>query len=177
MLIQAIFGRKLLDLSCSDLIRRPDVKVVRPYIFMVEVPSSQTENYQTYAQIRKNYIVENETRNNLIADVASVVKKFGPTLLLVGIIEHGKILEKLIPDSVFICAKMTKKKKQQALDDLMSGKLNVLIASPIIDEGLNLPDLRVLILCDGGKAATKFYQRIGRVVREISDKSYGTKHV
>lgn len=173
LLIQSIFGKKLLHVSCSELIRRPDVKIVRPYIFMVDVPNYNDKEYMTYAQIRKNCIAICKERNELIANIAGYMKKYGPTLLLVGIIDHGKALEKIIPNSVFISGKMPKKKKQKALDDLMSGELEVLIASPIIDEGLNLPDLRVLILCDGGKALTKLYQRIGRVVRQSEGKNYG----
>lgn len=173
MLIQAIFGKILLHISCSELIRRPDVRIVRPYIFMIDVPDFQDKDFLTYHQIRKNCIVMSETRNQLIADVTEYIKKYGPTLLLVGIIDHGKILEKMIPGSLFIHAKTPEKKKKKALEDLMSGDLNVLIASPIIDEGLNIPGLKVLILCDSGKAATKLYQRVGRVVREIQDKKYG----
>ncbi len=172
MLIQAIFGKILMHVPCSELIRRPDVKIIRPYIFMIDTPNYQNKNYQTYAQIRKNCIVESQQRNQLIANVAQYMQKYGPTLLLVGIIEHGKKLEKMIPGSVFISGKTSKNKKQQALNDLMSGELKILIASPIIDEGLNLPGLKVLILCDGGKAATKLYQRIGRVVRETPGKEY-----
>lgn len=174
LLIQSIFGRKLLSLTCSDLIRRKDVKVVRPYIFMVDVPDfEESKDFSTYAQIRKHYVVESEKRNYLIRDIALNACQYGPTLLLVSIIDHGKILEKIIPDSLFICSKTSKKQKQQALNDLMSGERKILIASPIIDEGLNLPDLKVLMLCDSGKAANQLYQRVGRVVRESENKSYG----
>jgi len=172
MLIQAIFGKILMHVPCSELIRRPDVRIIRPYIFMIDTPNYQNKNYQTYAQIRKNCIVESQQRNQLISNIAQYMQQYGPTLLLVGIIEHGKKLEKMIPGSVFISGQTAKKKKQQALKDLMSGDLKILIASPIIDEGLNLPGLKVLMLCDGGKAATKLYQRIGRVVREIPGKEY-----
>lgn len=173
MLIQAIFGKELLKVSCSELIRRPDVKIVKPYIFMMNVPDNDNADYSSYAKVRQNCIVMSENRNQIISNVASYMQQFGPTLLLVEIIDHGKILENMIPGSLFVSGKTSKKIKQQALEDLMSGELKILIASRIIDEGINLPGLKVLILCDSGKAATKLYQRIGRVVREVPGKEYG----
>jgi superfamily II DNA or RNA helicase len=73
---------------------------------------------------------------------------------------------------MFICSKTPEKKKKQALEDLMSGELPILIATSIADEGLNLPDLRVLFICDGGKAENRLYQRIGRVSRKFENKNF-----
>jgi superfamily II DNA or RNA helicase len=170
ILIQATFGRKLIDISPSELIRRG--VIVRPYVFMVGNPESQNEEFSTFDQIRKNYVVQSETRNRLLTSIAARVKEYGAVLMLVGIISHGEALEKMIPGSMFICSKTPEKKKKQALEDLMSGELPILIATSIADEGLNLPDLRVLFICDGGKAENRLYQRIGRVSRKFENKNF-----
>jgi len=170
ILIQGTFGRKLINISPSELIRRG--VIVRPYVFMVGNPESQNEEFSTFDQIRKNYVVQSETRNRLLASIAARVKEYGAVLMLVGIVVHGEALEKMIPGSMFIHSKTPEKKKKQALVDLMSGELPILIATSIADEGLNLPDLRVLMICDGGKAENRLYQRIGRVSRKFENKNF-----
>ena len=170
ILIQAAFGRKLVDISCSELIRRGIL--VKPYIFSVNLPPEPIVAFETYQQAKRKRIVESEQRNILIANLANRLKSEGPTLLLVTEKRHGKILESLLPDSKFIHAGDQKKVKDQALSDMLSGKLPILIATPIADEGLDLVQLKVLFLCDAGQSETKLYQRVGRSLRTCPNKEY-----
>ena len=170
ILIQASFGRKLIDISCSELIRRG--VLVRPYIFSVSVPPESRSKFESYQQAKKRCIVESVQRNGLIADLASRLKDEGPTLLLVTEKRHGRALEQLIPNSKFIHAGDPKKVKDETISDMLSGKLPVMIATPIADEGLDLVQLKVLFLCDAGQSATKLYQRVGRSLRSCPGKDY-----
>lgn len=163
MLIYSSFGKKLIDISTSELIRRG--VLARPYIFLVEVPQEEDTPLNTYDKIRKYYVVKSEFRNRMIADIIDVVKEVGPTLGLVDIISHGETLENMVPYSLFIKGKDKSSKKDNAINDLLSGELPVLIATPIFDEGLDLVQLEGLVLCSGGKSETKLRQRIGRALR------------
>ena len=55
-------------------------------------------------------------------------------------------------------------------DALRRGEIEVLIATTLADEGLDLPPLRTLIIAFGGKSKTRTLQRIGRLVRPYEGK-------
>lgn len=172
MLITASFGRVIYEKTNSELIREGFLS--RPYVFMVRVPSSMIPaiEMESYKDVVKHCIVRNEPRNRLIAAMAEALSPLGPTLLLVQEIPHGRELEEIIEGSQFIYAKTSKKKKQEAIRRLLAGELPVLIATPIGDEGLDLVELRVLILCHAGKSAGKLKQRVGRTSRIHEGKDY-----
>jgi superfamily II DNA or RNA helicase len=138
---------------------------------MVQSPDDGIE-YETYRMAQSLGIVKNESRNAMIAEIAEMVSQTGPTLGLVKQKQHGKALEKLVPGSKFVWSQTPSKQQDQALKDLLSGKLPVLWATPIADEGLDLPQLQNLILCDPGKSRTKLYQRIGRTLRKPKGKTH-----
>jgi len=62
------------------------------------------------------------------------------------------------------------KKRGETIEDLKSGNLHTLIATSLADEGLDIPNLDVLILAGSGKSKTKALQRIGRVIRPYEGK-------
>lgn len=172
MLITASFGRVIYEKTHSELIREGFLS--RPYVFVAEVPSSMIPPIpmDTYQDVVKHCIVRCEPRNRMISEMATTLSSMGPTLMLVQEIPHGRTLEELTPGSRFICAKTPKTKKREAIQDLLSGKLPVLIATPIGDEGLDLVELKVLILCHAGKSAGKLKQRVGRTSRIHEGKDY-----
>lgn len=65
----------------------------------------------------------------------------------------------------FISGKESSDVRQKALSDFKKRDLPVLIATSILDEGVDLPNIDVLVLAGGGKSAIKSMQRIGRGLR------------
>ena len=55
--------------------------------------------------------------------------------------------------------------REEIFNALRNGQVDVLVATTLADEGLDLPPLRSLILMLGGKSKTRTLQRIGRLVR------------
>jgi len=91
-------------------------------------------------------------------------------LILVKQIAHGKLLEKLIPDSIFMHGSTGKRKRQKHLDIMRKGLPQITIASVIFDEGIDCKPLDTLILAGGGKSPTRALQRIGRILRPYPNK-------
>jgi len=173
MLIYGVFGRKILDYNCSDLIRRNIL--TKPYIIMVPAPPYIGEFSAgiDYDTIRKKYIIYNEERNKLIAEITKKVIELGicPVMLLVREVRHGKELHNLLKDTAeFICGSTSLKKKTEVMRQFIEGEIPCIIATPICDEGVNIKPLRCLILCDAGKSVNKLYQRIGRSLRTCPGK-------
>lgn len=121
-----------------------------------------------------NGITHAETRNRKIVEHArKAVERKMPVLVLVERQEHGKLLEQLLKaegiKSRFIFGESDSNKRSQALNDLESGRIQVLIGSTIVDVGIDVPAISLVILAGGGKEEVRLRQRIGRGLREKHD--------
>ena len=173
--IQACLGEVVYTATASDLI---DLGfLVPPIIRVFDVPARSFPRRVPYATIYKEYIVENEERNDRIVRAAiSMVRRRRPCLVLVQHIRHGEHLQRLISEALgiwvpFISGRDNVFKRKEALDDIRKGKSGILIASVIADEGLDLKPLSGLILAGGGKSSVKALQRIGRTLRPFDGKN------
>lgn len=113
-------------------------------------------------------ISENPARNERIADIVNELEF--PTLVLVKHVKHGKLLQPLIDDSIFLSGRDSGERRQEVYQQLKDGKLRVIIATTIADLGLDLPICQGLVLAGGGKSSTRHLQRIGRVARPYPGK-------
>jgi len=87
------------------------------------------------------------------------------TLILVRQINHGKILEELIPGSCFISGTSSKKKRKDHIQAMKNHEAPVTISTSIFDQGVDVKPLQVLIQAGSGKSPTRALQRIGRIIR------------
>jgi superfamily II DNA or RNA helicase len=115
-------------------------------------------------------IVECEYRNKYIVAEAKRAKAYGLTaMVLVQHKEHGNTLQKMFAKyglrAKFIFGESEQKERKQALRELETGKLDVLIGSTILDVGVDVPSVGMIILAGGGKAEVALRQRIGRGLR------------
>lgn len=169
ILIEACFGKTIADISASFLIKKGFL--IKPTIYFSKINNMRGMRKTSYANIYKQAIVENEVRNNIIVTMANRFYKSGrKILILVKQIAHGKLLEKLIPDSIFMHGSTGKKKRQKHLDIMRKGLSQITIASVIFDEGIDCKPLDTLILAGGGKSPTRALQRIGRILRPYEGK-------
>ena len=130
-----------------------------------------------WERANKNYIVENETRNKLIVDSAKslIEKKYIP-LALFKQVRHGKILFDMMKNVGIKCEMIygddTLERRTEVKHMLLNKDIELVLASTILDLGVDWPFLSGLILCGGGKSSIRALQRIGRVIRSHKDKQY-----
>jgi len=120
---------------------------------------------------RRSYeigIEENEDRNKTIAGLARLHKEQGDTtLVLVNTIKHGQaILVKSPEGTVFLTGNDPAEYRDSVLHGLRSGEVKTVIATPIFDEGVDAPQIGVLILAGAGKSHLLLLQRLGRGMRK-----------
>lgn len=163
--IQGLFGRKICQITASYLIRHDPPYLIRPDIFFIRMPKSSSR-YRNFQEDYEVNVVQNEIRNQHIATIAETLSRNDlSVLILVQRINHGKILEKLIPGSFFISGKSAKSVREKTLRQLELKKLKICIATTIGDEGLDIPTLNSVIIAGGFKSPTKAKQRVGRTLR------------
>jgi superfamily II DNA or RNA helicase len=169
LMIEAALGPKLSIVSSTDLIKKG--YLVKPKITMYQVYSKARKVVRDYTFIYKTEVVENLERNSLIVESAlHQVRQGKSVLILVNQVKHGRILEKMIEGAVFINGRDSSEVRRKALDRLRQKQDQILIATTLADEGLDIPSLEVLILAGAGKSETRALQRVGRVLRPFPGK-------
>jgi superfamily II DNA or RNA helicase len=123
----------------------------------------------TFQQI-KSELFQSDERNQLIADIVREAPK--PCLVLVKEISHGRALLKKM-DAHFVYGMIDADERGTIFDKLRNESIDVVIATTLADEGLDIPALRSLVLAGGGKSSTRALQRVGRIVRPYKDKDFG----
>jgi superfamily II DNA or RNA helicase len=117
-------------------------------------------------------LVECETRNKLVVDLAQKAEK--PVLVITNRVKHAELLGKMLRETGLRAAVVTGAVKgevrKKIYDDLKAGRVEALAATTLADEGLDLPPLRTLTIAVGGRSKTRTLQRIGRLVRPYPGK-------
>jgi superfamily II DNA or RNA helicase len=128
-----------------------------------------------YADILRE-IIESHPRNELILDT---LKKECPShcsLVLSKRVEHCRYLANMLADATpslkasVIHGKMSKNQRDEIIEKMKSGKLDVLFAVNIAKEGLDIPRLDRLFLVCSGRNEAEVEQMIGRIQRAYSGK-------
>jgi len=157
----AATGEVLIDISNKYLV--DSGYSAKPKVHIITVESTDIDEWETsYFEAYESFIVNNTKRNAIIAEIASISS--GTVLILVERIEHGEILHSLIPGSVFVNGSMDTEYRRGVLENMKSG--GVFIATPIFDEGIDVPSISTLIVACGGNSSNKLLQRLGRGMRK-----------
>jgi len=116
-----------------------------------------------------NEIVNNAARHDQVAHYAKTVGQ--PCLVLVSRVDHGKLLQRRIPGAVFLHGGIESADRRAVIQQARRGEVGVIIATTIFDEGVDIPELRSIILAGAGRSQIKMLQRIGRGLRRAEQKN------
>jgi superfamily II DNA or RNA helicase len=148
------------ELIEQGLLSQPYVRFIRNEI------TFPTWKRNEWALAKKNGIMMNNQRNFKISELADHHHKQGDTVLIIvdRIDKHGSLLCDTIPHSRFLHGKTNKKIRKEIRSDFREDKIPILI-STLFTEGVDYPNIDVVILALGGKTENGFYQKIGRSMR------------
>jgi len=171
MVIQGLFGQRVVNIPASYLIRRGFL--VPCHVFCTHMEGDAGGN-KSYAAIYKHCVVENEYfAKNIAETVDFLVKRGKICLVLVQQIKHGKILKKLMPDAEFLTGKDSGKKRKKVIEAARRREVKILIATTLADEGLDIKPIDAVFMVGGGSSVTRVPQRVGRCLRTSDGKDVG----
>lgn len=96
------------------------------------------------------------------------------TLILIPRITLGEEYEASIPNSRLVHSKIGKKDRRACMEEFKAGNLRTMIATSLADEGLDLPNVELLIMVSGGRSSQKTIQRASRALRKTDTKNCAT---
>nr|MCG2868344.1 DEAD/DEAH box helicase [Candidatus Nanopusillus sp.] len=114
--------------------------------------------------------------NQQIIQKIKELNKF-PALVIVRRINIARKLSELLNQegitADWVSSKTPLEQRMEKIEALKSGKLKILISTSLADEGLDIPELKLVVLLSQGKSRIKLIQRIGRVMRPALNKEKG----
>ena len=151
--------------------------LAEPKLRLIKIPSNPNHrNIQKYPELYEAAIVKNKTRNKIILECAKEYSDLGLTTLILAVrIEHGHILEEMAYEMFpelklkFIHGGSEDEIREEVIKNLKSGELDAVVATTILNEGVNIPSLGAVINAAGGKSEIAVLQKIGRGLR-VTDK-------
>ena len=118
-------------------------------------------------------ICQNDVRNQYAINYA-IEHLDMQTLILIPRITLGEEYEAAIPRSLLVHSKIGKKQRKAAMEEFKAGNLRTMIATSLADEGLDLPNVELLIMVSGGRSSQKTIQRASRALRKTDSKNCAT---
>lgn len=165
--IKGLLGDTLVTINDQALVEKGRVAKVECYYVKApglyqDLPFDLADKEGAYQKL----IVENTERNQLFIRFAETRTR--PTLTLVEHVAHGEYLAKEIGCD-FLHGKHSIKERRHILGRLGRGEILNLVATKILDEGVNVPAIKYLGLAAGFQSPGRFKQRVGRGRRKTED--------
>ena len=165
--IKGALGSFIINLNLSEMIEAG--WLARPTVYLYPVPPATYPRNASYADIYRDYIVENGKRNLMIRSIVEEHFKAGKSVYVhVRHLAHGRHLKELLPDAVWINGQDKLEERTLAIKNF-SEKGGVLI-SDLLGEGIDVPGMDCLVLACGGLSEVFVRQLIGRVLRVTANK-------
>ena len=120
-------------------------------------------------------LVEDSDRNTLIVELATKAASDGHTVLVLSSrVQHCRLLAALINEQKIeaevLVGATPKAGRQAIIDGFRAGRVSVVVASTLADEGLDVPRLDRIILAYPSRAKGRTAQRLGRLMRPHPEK-------
>ena len=147
----------------------------KPICIMFQISEPELED-EAYSEAYQLGIVESDERLEVIGRICKKETESGNiVLILVEHIDHGEYiqeeLQKLKKRVFFTNGTLTSDVRQTLLDNLKNHKIDVLISTSILDEGVDVSGINAVLYARGMKSTRKLLQGIGRGLRKKEDGS------
>lgn len=173
MRMQGLFGDVISRVTNKQLIE--EGHSAKPTINIIPIANpNDIDNIDEYRVAYEKGIINNNFRNKLIAKLTEKwYNEDKGILIIVNFIDHGnnisELLDGLNVEHYFLHGEVDSEIRKQKLNDMRNGKLKVMIATSLIDEGVDISGINSLILGAGGKSLRQVLQRVGRALRKKKD--------
>ncbi|MBO8160629.1 MAG: DEAD/DEAH box helicase family protein [Thermosipho sp. (in: Bacteria)] len=124
-----------------------------------------------YMPMYNKAIMANFDRNRVIINIARYYRNRFKTLILVRTIAHGNYLS-LALNAPFIHGSTKKEEKERVINQIEKGEINLIIASQILEQGVDIPCLELLIDAATRQKVRSILQPVGRIRRPAPGKNY-----
>lgn len=162
-------GNVVYEISNKLLIERNISVPVDIELKRIDQPKSRGRNWKS---VQREAIIQNEFLNGDICRWVPIqlAHKY-QVVILVKEIAHGEVLERRLRAASygfnvkFLHGSETTDNRRQALKDFSAGTLHCIIGTSILYQGIDTPNIDILVFADLGKSRIAVLQALGRGLR------------
>jgi len=163
-----LMGPIIFKISISELIEQGYLAKPKIFFYKIDLDIDKRLSYDTAYES----MIEHPKKNEVIANMAfKLAKKDKKVLISVKRLKHMDVIYNLIEDlndGTLVVKKVSgsnrQTQKQEAIKKLNTGEYNI-VASTLFGEGIDIPNLDVLINARSLKSSIDTLQQIGRILR------------
>jgi superfamily II DNA or RNA helicase len=134
---------------------------------------SKNVEAESYQDVYDELVVRSRVRNNLLLDI--VAKAAKPCVCFVKIVDHGKVLTKRLQNlginTEFLWGSHSNYTRDENIKRLLRGDIDVIVASKILQQGVDMPEVLSVVNGAGMKSTIATLQRLGRGMRLAEGKT------
>ncbi|AAL27733.1 putative helicase [Sulfolobus islandicus filamentous virus] len=186
--IMGLLGKISFTIDYTELVRNRYLVPIEYIRYIPEIPKKlklkiqdldDNKDPENFAKYYSSLLRSFEHSPNTNKQIISKIKQLNqyPCLVIVRRIAIAKKLAEIMRENGIIADWVSSKTKleerMEKIEALKNEKLQVLISTSLADEGLDIPNLRLVVLLTQGKSRIKLIQRIGRVMRVSQNKRKG----
>jgi superfamily II DNA or RNA helicase len=169
LLAIASLGPVIYRIKTDTLIERG--VLARPKVRLATV--LQGSSKATWQGVYGECVVRSSTRNDTI--VALTKRAAKPAFVFVQQMAHGRELVKRLGragvNAEFVYGTHSIDARKSLVKRLVAGHFDVLVCSTVFNEGVDVPELRSVVIASGGQSTIATLQRLGRGMRVERDAS------
>jgi superfamily II DNA or RNA helicase len=168
------FGPIAYEISTTELmdlgyVAKPKIK----FVSFLHADDGKAARYSEPAALYRHCIVKNNSRNELLAQVALKASK--PSILFVLRNEHVNMVHERLSSVGVSAAAVDQRthpeRRQEIISKTRKGEYDVIVASSVFNDGVNIPELASVIVATGYKSTIATLQRLGRGARITEGKT------
>lgn len=177
--ITKLFDQPLVEKTLPEAIAHGHLaKVHYKICFDEAVKNAIDKKFEKTAIRSMTTLINVEKRNRIIAKgIEQEIKKLdlehAPTILFCQTIKHAEEMAEILGGKAYH-AKLPKAEKDQIFDDFKNEKLEIICTRDMFNEGVNIPNTRLVIFLRSTSSRTIFIQQLGRGLRKAPNKEHLT---
>ena len=169
---EALYSKGLATALAEGLLADPDYHIV----FDDAVKEAMQSGFETNTLVALNELFDVKPRNEVITrnikdEMERIGLEFGAvkTIVFCQNIEHATEIAELLGGKPYHSA-LNKGQKRKTLEEFKNGDLQVITTRDMFNEGVDIPDARLLVFLRSTSSQTVFEQQLGRGLRKHSGK-------
>lgn len=159
----AAIGPVICQVKAEALIKRGFLARPTVRLLTCTMPSAKSR----WDAVYRDVVVKSVRRNAVV--VSAVKRATLPAFVFVTQVMHGKLLAKeLLKAGIkaeFVWGSYKIDARKSMIRRLVAGHFDVIVCSSVFNEGIDVPELRSVVLAGGGKSIIATLQRLGRGMR------------